>query len=242
MRLRPQSVLVVPLIIILSIMHLTIDNAYSNNNIIKIKQIRLSGFEKVPKLEVLNKVRFKKQAGFYILDLQSLKTALISHPLIAAYKIKRRNAHLIVTVTEKRIGLTVGLISRKGMQLYVFDNSLRMLAKNKIYTYRPIVFLYKKNMASQKEKMKPLLLKVFKLLQLIEKKMPNLYNELNEVYIQLHSGYVKAQIVLNKRQTKFSCILNETSFRKIWLLCGYLDYINYYPERVDMKSNRVILK
>jgi hypothetical protein len=193
-------------------------------------------------LHVLSKYVLAQQAGVTVsrnqilVNVEKLKHVLNTHEYIKNYKLIDKNNKITIVVVEQNTILSLAIAREKYTELYELNACLQVVATGTIYNGRnPLVLLtedqYRGKIFSKQLKT------YLGLLLRVHNQLP-VWNEIKSIDLRNENTM---QVRLKARLTLFNVAYSMKNFVQLQALVGYLDAMHYYPARLTLHSDFVVI-
>ena len=203
-----------------------------------VERIEFRGVKNIDKYEIIRNSKAKVSEKGILIDLASLKEVMDHSIMIENYDVDIENNLMIITVEEKYPLFMVLEVEKNISVPCLVDEKRNVLDSGRFFrTDMPIIIVEKEFF--ENENNGEYLRGLFDSLTLLIKEKNDFASELAEV--EIYSGR-ELRVKLKSRKTDF-IIKNELNgFRKIEKSAAYLDAVNTYPETLDLKDKRVLIR
>ena len=199
--------------------------------------VEIRGMKYLAKEEIVRRVRLVSRNNQIIIDMDSLRNALKTFPIIKDYSIKTAEGRLILSISEREPLVRVALHGKNQTVPFELDYASKVIAFNRIHCRSlPLVHADMNEMKGNEpgHGLKKLCLVLFR----VKKEHPALFREIEEIYYG--SGF--ADITLRGRRTHFFIRTVMDNFTRLTYIAGYLDSMRIYPERISITDDKVLIR
>ena len=210
----------------------------ASDSSIYVERIEFRGIKNIDKYEIIRNSKAKVSDKGIMIDTGLLKQVMDSSVMIENYDLDIKKNLLVVTVEEK-YPLFMMLKVEKNISIpCLVDEKRNVLDTGRFFrTDMPIIIVDKDFF--ENENNGAYIKSLFDNLVEIGRDKSDLKGELSEIEI-FHDG--KLRVKLKNRKTDFLIANDMNGFRKIEKCAAYLDDINSYPERLDLKDKRILIR
>ncbi|HOO71789.1 MAG TPA: FtsQ-type POTRA domain-containing protein [Spirochaetota bacterium] len=199
--------------------------------------VEIRGMKCLAKEEIVRKVRLVSRNNQIIMDMDSLRSALKTFPIIKDYSIKTGEGRLILSIVEREPFVRVALHGKNQTVPFELDSASEVIAFNRIHCRSlPLVHVETSEMKGNEPGRK--LKKLCSVLFRVSKEHPALFREIEEIYFS--GGF--ADITLRGRRTHFYVRTDMDNFTRLTYIAGYLDSKRIYPERISITDDKVLIR
>ncbi|PKL37598.1 MAG: hypothetical protein CVV44_14720 [Spirochaetae bacterium HGW-Spirochaetae-1] len=202
------------------------------------RSIEFQGLVYMSKYDIIKKVRAATTGKGILVDMDSLKSILGGLPMIEDYTISTKGDRLIVRVKEKIPSFPVAVTDGATTLLLEFDENYSLISKGKIYSEdSPLTLIGREDIRSGvlSERVR----RLHELCAWTKGAFPSLYRELSE----LSPGPSDLiRVKLKGRRTEMNMKAGKGNIRRLNYITGYLDRIKYYPEKLDINGNMIVIR
>jgi hypothetical protein len=225
-------------IILLIIFTLSAAAVSGSDSMVYFERIEFRGVKNVDKYEIIRNAKAKVSEKGIVIDVDYLKEVMDSSIMIENYDVDIENNLLIITVEEKYPLFMVLKVEKNISVPCLVDEKRNVLDSGRFFRTDMPIIIVEKDFFENDDNFS-YLKGLFDNLTQIGNEKSNFSGELAE--IEIYPGR-DLRVKLKSRKTDF-IIKNELNgFRKIEKSAAYLDAVNTYPERLDLKDKRVLIR
>ncbi len=212
--------------------------ASGSDSTVYFERVEFRGVKNVDKYEIIRNAKAKVSEKGIVIDVDYLKEVLDSSIMIENYDLDIENNLLIITVEEKYPLFMVLRVEKNISVPCLVDEKRNVLDSGRFFrTDMPIIIVEKDFFENGDNS--PYIKGLFDSLTLIAREKADFAGELAEV--EIYPGK-DLRVKLKSRRTDFIIKNDLNGFRKIEKSAAYLDAVNAYPERLDLKGKRVLIR
>jgi len=203
-----------------------------------VERIEFRGIKNIDKYEIIRNSKAKISDKGIVINTDLLKQVMNSSVMIENYDLDIKKNLLVVTVEEK-YPLFMMLRVEKNISIpCLVDEKINVLDTGRFFrTDMPIIIADKDFF--ENESNAACIKGLFDNLAEIGRNKSDFIGELSE--IEIYNGG-DLRVKLKNRKTDFLIKNDMNGFRKIEKCAAYLDDINSYPERLDLKDKRILIR
>ena len=203
-----------------------------------VERIEFRGIKNIDKYEIIRNSKAKISDKGIVINTDLLKQVMNSSVMIENYDLDIKKNLLVVTVEEK-YPLFMMLRVEKNISIpCLVDEKINVLDTGRFFrTDMPIIIADKDFF--ENESNAACIKGLFDNLAEIGRNKSDFKGELSE--IEIYNGG-DLRVKLKNRKTDFLIKNDMNGFRKIEKCAAYLDDINSYPERLDLKDKRILIR
>jgi len=225
-------------IILLVFFTLTAAAVSGADSSIYVERIEFRGVRNIDKYEIVRNAKAKVSEKGIVIDIDYLKEVLDSSIMIENYDVDIENNLLIVTVDEKYPLFMILRVEKNISVPCLVDEKRNVLDSGRFFkTDMPIIIVEKDFFENEENSV--YLKGLFDNLLQIGKEKSDFSVELAE--IEIYPGR-DLRVKLKSRKTDFIIKNDLNGFKKIEKSAAYLDAVNTYPERLDLKDKRILIR
>jgi len=173
-----------------------------------------------------------------VIDIDSLENSLKRISIIESYNIDIKDEVLSLRIVEKEPFFCIALITGKETIPYELDREFNIISRKKVFSAdKPLVLIKRGDMPQGRVSYK--VKKICSLLSELRKERSSIYREISSVYV-MNSGRVRVR--LRRRKTDFILDPEKKNFIRLNYITGYLDRIKYYPERLEINGDMMVIR
>jgi len=205
---------------------------------IYVERIEFRGVKNVDKYDIIRNARAKVSEKGIIIDVEYLKEVMNGSVMIENYDVDIENNLMIITVEEKYPLFMVFRVEKNISVPCLVDEKINVLDSGRFFrTDMPIIITEKEFFESDggSEYVKGL----FENLLQLGRERTLFAGELAEIEI-IHGRDLRVK--LKSRKTDFIIKNDLNGFKKIEKSAAYLDAVNFYPESLNLKDKRVLIR
>lgn len=203
-----------------------------------VERIEFRGIKNIDKYEVIRNSKAKISEKGIVINIENLKEVMNSNVMIENYDIDIENNMLVITIDEK-YPLFIVLRVEKNISIpCLVDENRNVIDSGRFFrTVMPIIIVEKEFFEDESNGL--FIKNVFDNLSAIEKEKTGFAGELDEVEIYPNR---ELRVKLKSRKTDFFIKNDLSGFKKIEKSAAYLDAVNSYPETLDLRDKRVLIR
>jgi len=210
----------------------------ASDSSVYVERIEFRGIKNIDKYEIIRNSKAKISDKGIVINTDLLKQVMNSSVMIENYDLDIKKNLLVVTVEEK-YPLFMMLRVEKNISIpCLVDEKINVLDTGRFFrTDMPIIIADKDFF--ENESNAACIKGLFDNLAEIGRNKSDFIGELSE--IEIYNGG-DLRVKLKNRKTDFLIKNDMNGFRKIEKCAAYLDDINSYPERLDLKDKRILIR
>lgn len=203
-----------------------------------VERIEFRGIKNADKYEIVRNSGAKISGKGIVVDVESLKEIMDGCVMIDNYDVDLENNMLIITVTEKYPLFMVLRVEKNISIPCLVDENRNVLETGRFFkTDMPIIVAEKEFF--ENEKNSSYFRTLFESLSWLCREKADFSGELAE--IEINHG-TDLRIKLKSRKTGFIIKNDLKGFIKIEKSAAYLDAVNTYPEILDLRDKRILIR
>ncbi len=225
-------------IILLIIFTLTPVIVSASDSAINVERIEFRGVKNVDKYEIIRNAKAKVSEKGIIIDVDYLKEVMNGSIMIESYDVEIEKNQIIITVEEKYPLFMVLRVEKNISVPCLVDEKRNVLDSGRFFrTDMPIIIVEKDFF--ENERNDSYLKGLFGNLSQLGRERSDFAVELAEV--EIYPGK-DLRVKLKSRKTDFIIKNDLNGFSKIEKSAAYLDAVNSYPEMLNLKDKRILIR
>ena len=210
----------------------------ASDSLVFFERIEFRGVKNLDKYEIIRNAKAKVSEKGIVIDVDYLKEVMDSSVMIENYDVDIENNLLIITVEEKYPLFMVLRVEKNISMPCLVDEKRNVIDSGRFFRIdMPIIIVEKEFF--ENEDNSSYIRGLFDSLVQIGKEKSDFAGEIAE--IEIYPGR-DLRVKLKSRKTDFIIKNDLNGFRKIEKSAAYLDAVNTYPERLDLKDKRVLIR
>jgi len=217
---------------------LTAGILFGSDSLIYVERIEFRGIKNIDKYGIIRNSKAKVSEKGIVINVETLKDVMNSNIMIENYDVDVENNQLIISVDEKYPLFIVLRVEKNISVPCLVDENRNVLESGRFFrTDMPIIIVEKDFFDNEKNA--SYIKVLFENLSRIGKDMSDFKGELSEVEIY---PALELRVKLKSRKTDFFIKNDLSGFKKIEKSAAYLDAVNSYPEFLDLKDKKVLIR
>jgi hypothetical protein len=199
--------------------------------------VRIEGLKLLSKKFILSSGAIVQKEKGYRVDKDLLAAVIKKEKMIKDFKLIDKNDTLWINVVEKTPVLRVIVSNNNVTRVLEIDESLEITSLDAVYLVdAPTVILNMTDLSAStfKGRSREFLMKLIR-----ERAECPVWNEISSIDIHGESDIL---VRLRGRPTSIECGSDAFSLKRINALVGYMDKVNYYPDRIHIEGTVAVIK
>jgi len=201
-------------------------------------KVELRGAKNVSGEAIVRMARIVRSGKGISVDMDLLKNVLGNDPRISSYSIEKSSGNLVINIQEK-YPLYLFLVVDKELSVPVLvDDNMKVVFSGAFFgTDMPIVIVKRNvfDLGRESSELENLMGNIRR----IRSAATGFCQEIREIEL---TGDGSLKVFLKSRKTMFIISNDRAGFLRLEKTAGYLDAVRRYPDSMDLRTDRVLVK
>lgn len=201
-------------------------------------RVEFRGVINISGAEIVKKAGIKRSGSGIVVDMDLLKKVMDENLMVSSYTIENEKGNLVINVQEKYPLFMFFIVDKDLSVPALADENMNIIVSGSFFSTDMPIIIVKRQLFEQGMESSDLE-SLLGCLKQVRSGNSMFCREIREIEV-VEGGSLR--VFLKNRRTLFIISNDVTGFRRLEKTAGYLDIVSRYPDFMDLREDRVLVR